>query len=207
MTTNTPHIYRLYARHPRGFTLFFASLVASLALAIGLSLYDLTTRELDLSGVTAQSQYAIYAADTGAECALYWDAKYNCVTVNGNTMCQSAFATSSSSVTPTTIPCAGATVTIGPIPSNTCPTMNQIGTTNSSGCTTSSLATTTFLISQLNPSTPAPGYNATTLAPCVKVEIGKSTDANGVEHTTIFSHGYNTCSGSSQLERELQLNY
>ena len=50
-------------------------LVGGLALAVGIAIYDLTVRELDLSGTATQSQYAIYAADTGAECALYWDVK------------------------------------------------------------------------------------------------------------------------------------
>lgn len=63
--------------YTRGFTMFFAVLVASLALSIGLAIYDLVIRELQLSTTTTQSQYAIYAADTAAECALYWDFKYN----------------------------------------------------------------------------------------------------------------------------------
>ena len=54
----------------KGFTLFFALLVSSLALAIGVSIYDITVRELNLSEAATQSQYAVYAADTGAECAL-----------------------------------------------------------------------------------------------------------------------------------------
>lgn len=57
----------------RGFTIFFAVLVGSLALAIGLSIYELLVRELELSQVATQSQFAIYASDAGAECALYWD--------------------------------------------------------------------------------------------------------------------------------------
>src|SRR3989339_699999 len=61
----------------RGFTIFFATLVASLALAIGLGIYDVVVRQLSLSTTVSQSQYAIYAADSGAECALYWDSKYN----------------------------------------------------------------------------------------------------------------------------------
>lgn len=61
---------------PRGFTIFFAVLVASLSLAVGLAIYDLLIRELELSQTATQSQYAIYAADAGAECALYWDSKY-----------------------------------------------------------------------------------------------------------------------------------
>jgi len=67
--------------------MFFAVLVSSLALAIGLAIYDLVARELHLSSVSEQSQYAIYAADTGAECAVYWDLHY--------TGDKSIFATSS----------------------------------------------------------------------------------------------------------------
>lgn len=74
-------------------------LVGSLALAIGVAIYDLTVRELDLSGTATQSQYAIYAADTGTECALYWDFKCSlgpCTSGGAN----SAFATSSESPVP-----------------------------------------------------------------------------------------------------------
>lgn len=64
------------ARLQAGFTIFFATLVASLALAIGLAIYDITVRQLSLSTTVTQSQYAIFAADSGIECALYWDSKY-----------------------------------------------------------------------------------------------------------------------------------
>ena len=57
-------------KYKRGYTVFFAALVASLALAVGLAVYDLTVREVDLSLTATQSQYAVYAADGGAECAL-----------------------------------------------------------------------------------------------------------------------------------------
>ena len=63
--------------YKKGFTIFLAMLVGSLALAIGAAIYDLTIRGLNLSFIANQSQYAIYAADTGAECALYWDSKYS----------------------------------------------------------------------------------------------------------------------------------
>jgi hypothetical protein len=86
----------------RGFTVFFAVLVSSLALAVGLALYDLFSRELVLSQTTTQSQYAIYAADTGAECALYWDNKYP--GANGIT---SAFATSTNTTPGTNLLCNG----------------------------------------------------------------------------------------------------
>src|SRR3989344_1250029 len=78
---------------PEGFTIFFAMLVAALALAVGLAIFDLTVRELELSSTATQSQYAIYAADTGADCALYWDLQY---TDSDN----SAFGTSTASSWP-----------------------------------------------------------------------------------------------------------
>ena len=81
----------------RGFTIFFAMLTASLALSIGIAIFELTIRELDLSATATQSQFAIYAADSGAECALYWDSKYN---TN-----QSAFATTSAYTPATEILC------------------------------------------------------------------------------------------------------
>ena len=77
-------------------------LVGALALSIGLAIYDLTVRELDLSATATQSQYAIYAADSGAECALYWDNKYG-----GQ---GSAFGTSSGGVWGSGVVCNGQTV-------------------------------------------------------------------------------------------------
>lgn len=74
-------------------------LVGALALGIGLAIYDLTVRELDLSATATQSQYAIYAADSGAECALYWDSKYG-----GS---GTAFGTSSAGTWGTNVICNG----------------------------------------------------------------------------------------------------
>lgn len=57
----------------QGFTLFIAVLVGSLMLAIGFSIFNLTFKELLLSASARDSQIAFYAADTGLECALYYD--------------------------------------------------------------------------------------------------------------------------------------
>ncbi len=93
--------------HSRGFTIFFAVLVASLAISVGLAIYDVISRELLLSQTTAQSQLAIFAADAGAECALYWDNKYN-----GSS---SAFSTSTASSEPTSgITCNGYDIASAP---------------------------------------------------------------------------------------------
>ena len=62
--------------HPqRGFTLLLSALIASIALSIGTSIFVLAQKELTLSSIGRDSQFAFYAADSGAECALYWDVR------------------------------------------------------------------------------------------------------------------------------------
>ncbi len=92
-------------RSSRGFAMLFAVLVSSVLLSIGLSIFNLTVKELALSSSGRESQFAFYAADSGTECALYWDFKG-----------QNIFATSSSSRTPSPASpdCAGQTINISP---------------------------------------------------------------------------------------------
>ncbi len=165
----------------RGFTIFFAMLVGSLALSIGLAIFDLTLRELELSGTATQSQYAMYAADTGVECALYWDLKCtSCAASAGG----SAFATSSDSVIPfndSSLLCNG----------------NDISSSTSRVVVkplNAGAATTTFMVYF----SPQP-Y-------CVQVQVEKSGTPT---QTTITSRGYNTCSTGAlnRLERVLQVTY
>ncbi len=94
-------------KRPKGFALLFAVLAASLLLSIGLSIFLLTVKELALSSYTRDSQFSFYAADSGAECALYWDLKQN-QSVGGT------FATSSyyGGVSPYQINCGNTTVAL-----------------------------------------------------------------------------------------------
>lgn len=57
----------------RGFTLLLASLIASLLTSLGIAMFTIAQKEVILSSLGRDSQYAFYAADSGAECALYWD--------------------------------------------------------------------------------------------------------------------------------------
>ncbi len=66
--------------HERGFTVLFAALVASLVLTLGISVFTIAQKQLILSSIGRNSQYAFYAADTGAECALYWDIRHGAFT-------------------------------------------------------------------------------------------------------------------------------
>ncbi len=164
-----------------GFTIFFAVLIASLSLSVGLAIYDLLIRELALSQTATQSQYAIYAADTGVECALYWDFKCSptdCPEGDG-----SAFATSTASVNPTSaVMCMGQNIVTDPPAWTVAPTATA--------------ATTTFTISF----SPAHPY-------CAIVTVAKSI-AGTAAKTQITSDGYNTCvAGALKVERTLRVTY
>jgi hypothetical protein len=88
-----------------GFTLLLAALVASIALSLGTAIYSIVSKELTLSSIGQDSQYAFYAADTAAECGLYWDNRSD---IHPNT-----FATSSAdNGSAATLTCDGQTVPI-----------------------------------------------------------------------------------------------
>lgn len=78
-----------------GLTLFVAILITGTLLLISVAIISLSVKEALLSSSARESQYAFYAADTGAECAIYWDVK----SPNG----YSSFSTS----TPAIIYCLG----------------------------------------------------------------------------------------------------
>ena len=81
----------------RGFTLLLAVLVSSIMLALGSAIYNIAAKEVILSSSGRDSQYAFYSADSGIECALYWDEKQN------------AFSSTSAA---TQMTCAGQTVSM-----------------------------------------------------------------------------------------------
>ena len=57
----------------KGFTLFIAIVIMGVLLIIAMSMASLATRQAFISTTGRESQLAFYAADTGIECALYWD--------------------------------------------------------------------------------------------------------------------------------------
>ncbi|MCR4274955.1 MAG: hypothetical protein NUW02_02820 [Candidatus Campbellbacteria bacterium] len=59
--------------YSRGFTLFYAMLISSLLLSIGLAIFNITYKEFILTSGVRESEGAFYAADSALECALYWD--------------------------------------------------------------------------------------------------------------------------------------
>ena len=73
----------------QGFTLFIAIVLMGTMLVIATGIVNLAVKQSLISNSGLASQQAFYAADTGMECALYWDVK--------NSSGQSAFATTTGS--------------------------------------------------------------------------------------------------------------
>jgi hypothetical protein len=73
MSFLTHHSRKTRRQGSPGFTILLAALVASLVLSIGISIYSVARKSVTLSTLGRDSQFAFYAADTAAECALYWD--------------------------------------------------------------------------------------------------------------------------------------
>ena len=76
-------------KRQKGFTLFVALVIAGTLLLISTAVVSLAVKQALISSAGSESQHAFYAADTGIECALYWDVK--------NPSGSSAFATSTGS--------------------------------------------------------------------------------------------------------------
>jgi len=82
-------------KEERGVTLYIAIVVTSALLLVSFAIADTTLKQAALASINRDSHIAFFAADTGIECALYWDLK--------NASGGSAFSTSS----PSTISCNG----------------------------------------------------------------------------------------------------
>jgi hypothetical protein len=61
----------------RGFTLLISIILASVVLALGTALLDISYKQIVLASSAKQSGYAFYTADSALECALYWDQQKN----------------------------------------------------------------------------------------------------------------------------------
>ena len=61
----------------QGITLLLAIFIGSLVLTLGMGVFTLLYGEFIFSSTTKDSLKAFFAADSGIECALYWDIRFN----------------------------------------------------------------------------------------------------------------------------------
>jgi Tfp pilus assembly protein PilX len=167
----------------KGFTLLLAALVAAIVLSIGTSIFAIAAKEVTLSAAGRDSQFAFYAADTAAECALYWDARTD---IHPNT-----FATSSNSRNNAqSIMCNGQAVAVA-LDTNNPPTATA--------------ATTTFSVTLFA------GGSAS--GNCAQVAVAKVfNQTSNSERTTIDSNGYSVpctiiATAQTAVQRSVELNY
>ncbi len=172
------YISKLHTKHnqTRGFTLFVALVVSSMLLAVGFSLSNIILKQLIFSSSGKESQLAFYAADSGAECALYWDRK----DMAGYTTYDGAFATSSVGIEKLDIMCGMGMEGRGANPTA------KVGSLEKNEDNFS--ATTTFYVDYRDPN------NEEEHKACAKVTVAKWIDQSTgvpIERTTIDSRGYN----------------
>lgn len=66
-------LFSIKQNNKRGFALFIAVITAGILLLIAVAISDLSYKEQIITISAKESKEAFYAADTGLECALYWD--------------------------------------------------------------------------------------------------------------------------------------
>src|ERR1035437_7066542 len=57
------------------FAVLFAVLLASFLITLGISIFNISLKEIQIVTSARDSQIAYYVADSARECALYWDIK------------------------------------------------------------------------------------------------------------------------------------
>jgi Tfp pilus assembly protein PilX len=183
-----------------GFALLFAVITTSILLLVSFVVADLAYKELILTSTGQQSQIAFYTADSGIECALYWDLK------NPNNPGISAFATS----TPGAVTCNSQTVVAGSettLPSESITCNSQLITVgpNSIIGGPSSVQSGGCAVSIFSINFCSVGSSCSASGPCAVVVMTKNT--NGT--TEIDSRGYNTCdtSATRRYERGITTTY
>lgn len=168
----------------QGFTLLFAVLVSTLVLAVGASIINIALKQVVLSGVGRESQYAFYAANTGIECAYYWDL--------AGFANRRVFATSTISLEPPEgeIFCAGIDIIA-----------DGDGAGNLIDYPGNKFHVNSF---ELDFESEEEGISS-----CAKIFVKKEILAGGIASTTIESRGYNTCDTENprRIERGLELYY
>jgi Tfp pilus assembly protein PilX len=193
----TPSKFRA---HARGFTLLYAVLISSVLLAIGIAIFEITVRELRLSSIVRESEYAFYAADAGLECAMKSDFKYAGT--------ESAFAGSISTTT-------GAISTGSEVASGvSCASQDVVahGTPPSPYQADTSTWTLWSITIEGDVYTTVFYHSLSSGVRCAIVTVEKTAPDTSTVQTVIESRGYNVACGSlstdtNAVERTLRVSY
>jgi len=161
----------------RAFALLFAMFVASIMLSIGLGISNVIYKELILSSIGRESEFSLYTAQTGLECALYIEGKHPALfpRQSGDLPIPALLEDDK---------CAGQKI-------------NTMGDLQAEALATGATTTFNIMISYT-------GANVNNYPPmCAKVSVYKSAS----NYMRVESRGYNTCdtTNSRRVERSLKL--
>ncbi len=90
-----------------GFAMLVAIIITGILLLISFVVADIAFEQIVITQMNQQSQYAFYNADSGTECAMYWDLKnghsgsFDPATTTGTILCNGQTITTGSEVVPT----------------------------------------------------------------------------------------------------------
>lgn len=178
----------------KGITLFIAVVVSGVLLFIGFAMVNIAIKGTLFASSGRESQIAFYLADSGLECALYWDSKYR-YNPSEPRISDSAFATSSYSgeTLPRTIYCAGSGIAGTGQALYGTTTLGRIGLGGNANPT----SVFSFLMT--------PGDES---GPCAVVTVEKRYTGSYLG-TYIKSRGYNSCdiNNPRRVERGVEVNY
>ena len=162
-----------------GFAVLFAVLLATFLISLGISIFSISLKEIQINASIRDSQAAYYAADSARECALYWDIKEGDFPACLDSNC----TTPSTSPTPT--------ITCNSIPF-TLNFAHQAGSPIYSATSTLDSSAPFFQASSTSSSTPAADIIIT------------KTFSNSNIITTITALGHNTEILGRRVERGIQ---
>lgn len=175
----------------KGMTLLFASLVVSLLLSVGLAIADIALSQILLSAAAKDSAAAFYAADTGIECALYYENKIF-------TEDQPSFFPSTTGDAVSSIICNG-----NGEDEDGRSTDDVVSADVESTGGSRPTITTTYVVNN--------GSSCDSSKPSFILTIEKREKSGGDDNydTTVRSYGYNDCDPNSprRVERGLQVTY
>ena len=165
----------------------FAVLTASLLVALGVSIFGISLKELMIATFETQSQTAYYAADSAEECAEYWDLKMGAFPACLDSGCPSDGNISTS--TTNTIVCNGNTIQLNFIASSTAAAYTE--------------ATSTFFAYGTSFGSANPEASIT----IIKNSITSPTTGQFIIQTTIDAQGHDSGIVGNRVERGISETY
>lgn len=212
------------ASAPRGFVLLYAVVISTLVLAVGISIISIATKQVAISGLGRESQFAFYAANTGTECALFWDFHGFLQPIVGSVPAAYArlavFPNPLTGVTDTEVPDAGVDGDGNPTGRSTvyCSATQVMSTDATKGAWTTGVSSCNGNGTPCTGGTCYPCNHATftvrldpadQASACAVVTVQKTLLSSYQVRTDIDSRGYNTCdpTSSRRVERGLRYTY